>query len=169
MRGISSVALSCVKSWLSLTEKLSPASVLREKRASRKPHELKGSSGFFVFPLFIYLFFVANLSLGEADFRGDDGTALRDICVVAFSDRRLEVECHHNCCEFRLGAPICYSARVGVGWCSPPPPRSPFFLDLRRSSSALTEALSGETEQSDNAASLPRTPPEPKREQRRNA
>lgn len=51
----------------------------------------------------------------------------------------------------------------------PPPPRSPFFLDLRRSSSALTEALSGETEQSDNAASLPRTPPEPKREQRRNA
>lgn len=40
---------------------------------------------------------------------------------------------------------------------------------LLRSSSALTEALSGETEQSDNAASLPRTRPEPKREQRWNA
>lgn len=142
MRAVSSVALSCIKSWLSLTEKLSPASVLHEKRASRKPHELKSSSGFFVFPLFIY--FLANLSLGEADFRDDDGTALHDICVVAFADRRFEVECHHNCCEFRLGAPICgYSARVGG--CFFPPPRSPFFLsffythpslDLRRSSSA---------------------------------
>lgn len=127
MRGVSSVALSCIKSWLSRTEKLSPASVVHEKRASRKPHEFKSCSGFFVFPLFIYFF--ANLSLGEADFRDDDGTALRDICVVAFADRRLEVECHHNCCEFRLSASICgYSARVGG--CFFPPSCSPFFLSF---------------------------------------
>lgn len=54
------------------------------------------------------------MELVEADFRDEDGMALRDICVVAYADRPCEVECHHNCCEFRLRTPICgYSAREG--------------------------------------------------------
>lgn len=57
------------------------------------------------------------------------------------------------------------------GWCCffplplTPPPPPPTSLPLS-TCGALTEALSGKTEQSDNAASLPRTLSEPKREQR---
>lgn len=109
--------------------------------------------------------------ISKSDFREEDGTALYGICVVAFADRPREVECHHNCCDFYLRAPICgYSARGwgrglgvlgGAAFSS-----SLLFFFKPTSCAALTEALSGKTEQSDNAASLPRTLSEPKREQR---